>query len=172
MHKEQLPSLVLLGIYNSHTPPPSPQIILPCILRRLIHLPGYHRFPRYALSRFWTRFSRIGVFLGVQNVSSRTLPVMQTSITSSELPVIMTVTARVDYRLWKIDQYRRPSIWPRGDRSYSGGISQFMRWSFLCPSDTRFFFRSSLTFDCDPTESERSPQISREACDNVLCVLG
>jgi hypothetical protein len=35
MHKEQLPRLVLLGIYNSHThtPPPSPQNILPCLLR-------------------------------------------------------------------------------------------------------------------------------------------
>jgi hypothetical protein len=142
MREERLPSLVLLGIYNFHTPPPSPQHILPCLLRRLIHLPGYHLFPGYALSRFWSKFSLIGAYSGVQSVSSRTLPVRQTSITNSELPVI--TTARVNSRFWKIDQYRRPSIWPRGDRSYSRCISQPMRWPLLRSSD-RFFFRSSLT---------------------------
>jgi hypothetical protein len=46
-----------------------------------------------------------------------------------------------------------------------------MRWSLLRPSD-QHLFQSGLTIDCDPIESEGSPQVSRKACENVLCVLG
>ncbi len=46
MNEEQLAGLVLPGIYNIHTPPPSLRTSFPCFLRRLLHLPGHHHFPR------------------------------------------------------------------------------------------------------------------------------
>jgi hypothetical protein len=46
MNEEQVPKLVLPGIYNFHTPPPSLRTSFPCFLRRLLHLPDHHhRFP-------------------------------------------------------------------------------------------------------------------------------
>jgi len=43
-----------------------------------------------------------------------------------------------------------------------------MRWPLLGLSD---FFRSPLILDCDPAESERSPQIPWHACKNVSYFL-
>lgn len=100
---------------------------------------------------------------------SRTHPTVQVAITNSERTTLLNLEEVTD-DFSKVDQSGRPSIWPCGDRPYSGFVSTSLRRSLLCPSN-RYFFGLPLVPDCGPVESERSPQIPWHSRENVSRLL-